>query len=515
MLRSLGENLTSQDFIKIALGKQHVFVILQNGDVRRPLVVPYPVLLQAIASSIDLPAGSAAWGSIATGGGVASQTDLVTYLNANYIDPTELSSALSNYVPTSRTLTINGTTYDLSANRSWTISGGGAVDSVNGQTGVVILELNDIDDVNAPSPTSGQVLQWNGTEWVAATISGSGTVTSVNSGININIDNTDPANPIVNSLSDRYKTTSTTSNSVSNGSKSFTIGTNLSYIPLQEILIVYDVANHMHGEVTSYNSSTGALVVDVKHHTGSGTYTAWTLNLDGTPVDALTGSGTTNEIAYFTAARVLASLPVATYPSLTELSYVKGVSSAIQTQINGKFNTPSGTTQQYVRGDGSVVDLPSGNYGLILRAVNGTAITGSTANTISLSGLVPANTNATNDTLRIKYRISKTGTSTVTTTRLYVNTVNSLSGATLLAQVATTAATRFLQSEREFFIKNNTTNTEAWPTSVAAFTDNAITTVATSSLAINHTVDQYYFVAIQNGGTGDSATVEFLRIERL
>ena len=35
-----------------------------------------------------------------------------------------LSSDLSSYVPTSRTLTINGTTYDLSANRSWTIAAG-------------------------------------------------------------------------------------------------------------------------------------------------------------------------------------------------------------------------------------------------------------------------------------------------------------------------------------------------------------------------------------------------------
>ena len=32
------------------------------------------------------------------------------------------SAALTGYVPTSRTLTINGTTYDLSADRSWTIT---------------------------------------------------------------------------------------------------------------------------------------------------------------------------------------------------------------------------------------------------------------------------------------------------------------------------------------------------------------------------------------------------------
>ena len=32
--------------------------------------------------------------------------------------------AITGYVPTSRTLTINGTTYDLSADRSWTIAAG-------------------------------------------------------------------------------------------------------------------------------------------------------------------------------------------------------------------------------------------------------------------------------------------------------------------------------------------------------------------------------------------------------
>ena len=34
------------------------------------------------------------------------------------------TASLANYVPTSRTLTINGVTYDLSADRTWTVSGG-------------------------------------------------------------------------------------------------------------------------------------------------------------------------------------------------------------------------------------------------------------------------------------------------------------------------------------------------------------------------------------------------------
>lgn len=75
------------------------------------------------------------------------------------------------------------------------------------------------------------------------------------------------------------------------------------------------------------------LYVDETTITGNGT--------QGNPLVAasggdLSGTGTTNEIAYFTAAKVLASLSTATYPSLTELSYVKGVASAIQTQLNAK-----------------------------------------------------------------------------------------------------------------------------------------------------------------------------------
>lgn len=49
------------------------------------------------------------------------------------------------------------------------------------------------------------------------------------------------------------------------------------------------------------------------------------------------GSGAVNEISYFTGSGTIASLTTATYPSLTELSYVKGVTSAIQTQINNVY----------------------------------------------------------------------------------------------------------------------------------------------------------------------------------
>ena len=398
-----------------------------------------------------------------------------------------------------------------------------------------------------------------------------GTVTSVNSGINISVDNTNPAAPIINSLADRYKTSSTTSNSVSNGSKNFTIDLNLSYIPLQEILVVFNPANHMHGEVTSYNAATGALVVNIKTHTGSGTYTSWVLNLDGTPVDAITGSGTTNEIAYFTAARIIASLPVATYPSLTELSYVKGVTSAIQTQINGKQatitpaaitkvddtnvtltlgGTPatallqgvsitagwSGTladiriasaatwnakqdaitltttgTSGAATLTGATLNIPqySGGAAAYKNTTDGAASSGTT-NTFSQSVLVPANSVALGNVLEIKLRGRKTGALGVYTIRLYANTTNNLTGAVLLATYTGTLTQALsMQMTRIAAVKNATTNTEMLAaTTTNAPNDNANTTF--SAIAIDWTTDKYIIGAVQNANATDSSLISLI-----
>ena len=97
---------------------------------------------------------------------------------------------------------------------------------------------------------------------------------------------------------DRYLTTSTTSNTVSNGNKTFTIGTGLSYTPTQNITISYDASNHMHGEVLTYNSGTGVLTVDINHHTGSGTYSAWVVNVGGvTPASSVAWGAITGTLS--------------------------------------------------------------------------------------------------------------------------------------------------------------------------------------------------------------------------
>lgn len=107
-----------------------------------------------------------------------------------------------------------------------------------------------------------------------------GGIQSIVAGTNITVNSTDPANPIVSSLSDRYKTTSTTSNTISStGTKTFTVDANLAYVTQQDVIVAHDSTNHMHGTVVSYSGTT--LVVEIKHKTGSGTYSSWYINLDG------------------------------------------------------------------------------------------------------------------------------------------------------------------------------------------------------------------------------------------
>jgi len=55
------------------------------------------------------------------------------------------------------------------------------------------------------------------------------------------------------------------------------------------------------------------------------------------------GSGTTNEITYWVDSNTIGALAVATYPSLDELAYVKGVTSAIQAQLTAKAALASPT----------------------------------------------------------------------------------------------------------------------------------------------------------------------------
>ena len=180
-------------------------------------------------------------------------TSFNTRTGAVTLTSSDVTTALG-YTPVTdaRTLTINGVTYDLTANRTWTVG--------------VNPSAREIETFIA---TSGQT---------TFTVTGGYTVGLVDVFING-----------VRLTSSDYTATN---------------GTTV---------------------VLTVGTMVGNIVDIIKYTSGL--------------VNSISGTGTTNELAYFTDSTVIASLSTATYPSLTELSYVKGVTSSIQTQLNGKQNT--------------------------------------------------------------------------------------------------------------------------------------------------------------------------------
>jgi hypothetical protein len=71
---------------------------------------------------------------------------------------------------------------------------------------------------------------------------------------------------------------STTSMTIGTGSKSLTVQTGLSFTNGQTVRVGYDGTKFMTGTVTSYNSGTGALVVNVTSVVGSGTFPTWSVH---------------------------------------------------------------------------------------------------------------------------------------------------------------------------------------------------------------------------------------------
>jgi hypothetical protein len=146
---------------------------------------------------------------------------------------------------------------------------------------------------------------------------------------------------------DRYLTTSTTSLTINNGNKTLTVGTGLSYTPTQNVTISYDASNHMHGEVLTYNSGTGVMTVDVNHHTGSGTYTAWVVNVGGvTPVTSTTWGAITGTLSSQTDLQTALDLKAdLASPTFTTRIYTPSIRNLLNTdlEVDAYNDTGAGT----------------------------------------------------------------------------------------------------------------------------------------------------------------------------
>jgi hypothetical protein len=147
--------------------------------------------------------------------------------------------------------------------------------------------------------------------------------------------------------------------------------------------------------------------------------------------------------------------------------------------------------------------------------VDTTAVTGSTSNLISESVLIPANTFADGDRLRLNLRLVKVGTNNTYTPRIYVNTSASLSGATLLNALAGAS------NHEIFFIVNN------WVFKSSSLMERVTASVPLpydegqggfslppENFAFDTTVNQYLIFAIQNASSLDSTHYSDITIEK-
>jgi hypothetical protein len=151
--------------------------------------------------------------------------------------------------------------------------------------------------------------------------------------------------------------------------------------------------------------------------------------------------------------------------------------------------------------------LASGNYNVPSLGVmklckiiptEGTQIT-STTNSITYSILIPANTFTSKGIIDFGCRLGHTGgTASTWQIRIYTNTSNTLTGATLIAVIANVAGNQiYIQGFRYFRLQSG--NLYFFSTAIQASTDQQAYTSAEGSTTFSLSSDNYILVAIQKG----------------
>jgi len=138
-------------------------------------------------------------------------------------------------------------------------------------------------------------------------------------------------------------------------------------------------------------------------------------------------------------------------------------------------------------------------------------LTGTTDITLMKSVLIPANTYATGDVVKILNRAIRNTSSGTATNFFYINTTNSLTGATLVG--IQSGSTRFYAMERSLYIKS-LTNTETIATASASGSEVGTGINGISNLDIDWTVNQYIIAAFQNTLVGQITVMSSLIIQK-
>lgn len=134
----------------------------------------------------------------------------------------------------------------------------------------------------------------------------------------------------------------------------------------ERLILEWNPGDASYNILTSKTGTGSVRAIDIR----PGDSSAMTFNANGT----ITASNlTASEILATDASKNLQSLAVATYPSLTELSYVKGVTSAIQTQIGAQVpdSLYDAHSVLYATSDNTPAALTVGEQTVVGRATGG------------------------------------------------------------------------------------------------------------------------------------------------
>jgi hypothetical protein len=178
----------------------------------------------------------------------------------------------------------------------------------------------------------------------------------------------------------------------------------------------------------------------------------------------------------------------------------------LQSALNAKQDTlVSGTNIKTVN---NVSLLGGGNVSLTPFKQNTTsALTGTTAETLITSILIPANTFQANDWLRWVASINATNNANSKILKFYFNTTASLSGATQVAQRQLTNVVTQPVIRNMFFVNSISSQKTLLGTALNTATDETATGGTQATLSINFAVDQYFIISGQLAVGTDTITI--------
>jgi len=140
-----------------------------------------------------------------------------------------------------------------------------------------------------------------------------------------------------------------------------------------------------------------------------------------------------------------------------------------------------------------------------------TALTGTTAITLMKSILIPANTYTTGDVVKILNRAIRSTATGTGINYFYINTTNSLTGATLIGQQS--GAFSYYAMERSIYIKSSVSS-ETISTASSSGSEVGTGTNGISNLNVDWAVNQYIIAAFQNAAVGNSTVMSSLIIQK-